>query len=402
MATAIRQPFAPLNEARLKSLTSIKNIQNSIPNAPVKRKAEAVLDDSDDDAENIDPIVFSKRSKGADGGGDHAKSFTTPSFVLTKAPSAPSLHVAEDALNIPSNEPSSDRQRSILKPKSPASRLSIKSAASSPLRAPAGRSPTRGSKRMGILSRRRIQRVDPPSIGPGATVPFSLDDALKGTIPSYSGSLRGSSSNVDSCHPEMKSSWFFDIHEDTPEQEMTNLLQHSTCTLDISSDEESEGRARRDRAKGLDKENIPPADDVSQTSSRSARTAAADFDDMVVEKQRGPLAKMNVADLYEGGDSSGIIIVPGDEEETETVVDGGDPSTDAEAQAQCERREALASDTFKVEPAHPDLDCVDAAGVEDIMGSHDPAATVALLESIEGQDESFQIWESSSAKDECE
>ncbi|KAM6518834.1 hypothetical protein FSOLCH5_007597 [Fusarium solani] len=56
----------------------------------------------------------------------------------------------------------------------------------------------------------------------------------------------------------MKASWFFEIHEDTPEQEMTNLLQHSTCVLDISSDEESERKRSRDRAEGRDKENIPP------------------------------------------------------------------------------------------------------------------------------------------------
>src|SRR5690606_22063345 len=110
---------------------------------------------------------------------------------------------------------------------------------------------------------------------------------LRGTIPSYSGSLRqnkpksrstAASSNSSSSGsnaaqdffiptPDMASFWSFDIHEDTPEQEMTNLLQHGTCTLDISSDEEFESRANRDRAEGRDKENIPPPEDVSQTSS---------------------------------------------------------------------------------------------------------------------------------------
>ncbi|KXX75600.1 hypothetical protein MMYC01_206567 [Madurella mycetomatis] len=405
MATVCRQPFAPLDGARLQSLTSIKNRQNAISNSPIKRKASEVLDA--DDFENVDPNVFSKRSKGVDLDNDLNKGFVKPSaFVLTKAAPPASCLPFEDVRRNQSSRLSSPRPRNILKPKSPAAQLSLKDAASPSLTAPAGRSPTRGAKRMGILSRRRTQRIDPPSFGLGATAPFSLDAALKGTIPSYSGSLRtssrSSSSSISSSsdllpQSDTKSSWFFDIHEDTPEQEMTNLLQHSTCTLDISSDEESERRASRDRAEGRDKENIPPADDISQTSARFVR-APADIDDMVVEKQRGPLAEMNVADYYaEGCDSTSVVIVPGDDEDTETVVDAAEahPLPEEEPQPPAEN----GPDS---QPSRFHLADVEAVSVDAIMGKDDRPANAAVLEPIEGTGESFELWESNSAKDECE
>jgi len=269
---------------------------------------------------------------------------------------------------------------------------------------------------MGILSRRRTQRVDPPSfgLGGGAAAPFSLDAALKGTIPSYSGSSSGggggsrarnnsnnslldSSSSSSSLFPQsdMNSSWFFDIHEDTPEQEMTNLLNHSTCTLDISSDEESEQRMRRECDEGRDKENVPPPDDVSQTSSAIRGARACDFDDMVIDKPRGPLAEMNVADYFgEGCDYDSVILVhDDDEDEAETVVD--------ETCAQLalvplpvvhEEDQEGEPDDETVRPSH--------ARVDAIMGKEDSPLKAALLEPMEGTGDSFVLWESASAKDE--
>lgn len=222
-------------------------------------------------------------------------------------------------------------------------------------------------------------------------MPFSLDAALKGTIPSYSGSFRSSSLDL-APQNGMNSSWFFDIHEDTPEQEMTNLLQHSTCTLDISSDEESERRARREQAEGRNKENVPPADDVSQTTSARAARAAGNFDDMVIEKQRGPLLEMNVADYYaEGCDCSSVIIVPGDDEEAETVID----------EADVPQLEETLEDSHAPQ-VRPPLAEVDAVDIDELMGKEDPAAKAAVLQPIEGTNESFELWESGSAKDEAE
>jgi hypothetical protein len=293
---------------------------------------------------------------------------------------------------------------------------------------------------MGILSRRRIQRPDPPSFNLGASVPFSLDAALKGTIPSYSGSLRASrksrsktssspSSNNNAAldfflpTPDQKSSLCFDIHEDTPEQEMTNLLQHGTCTLDISSDEESESRAKRDRAEGRDKENIPPPEDVSQTSSArgasSSGAEAVDIDeDVLLLKGRGPLAEMNVTDFYaEGCDSSSVFIVPADEEDPEAMVDDAAVAAAAAAAAADFAAELpplpadgqdeqqwlagglMPSELSQPPPPQVSLDDVEGVDVDDIMGGGDRTIDAAGLGPIEGAGESFELWESNSAKD---
>lgn len=246
--------------------------------------------------------------------------------------------------------------------------------------APAGRSPTRG-KRSGILSSRRrtsglYARLDPPSFNleDAAAAPFSLDAALRGTIAPYGARPSKPASGLDLlAESEVKASWFFDIHEDSPEQEMTNLLQHSTCVLDISSDEESEQKARRHRDEGRDKENIPPSDDISQTSARRATPCPAE--DMLVDKDRVALAEMNTADFYaEGCDESSVVIVPAD--------DDGPPGS----------------------PRAPLADDVEAlANVELLMSSpSDGSSKAAVLQPIEGTGESFELWESGSAQGETE
>jgi len=380
MATVTRQPFAPLDGARLQNLTSLKNRQNAFsPSSSAKRKASDSVEI--DDFENLDPILYSKRSKGSDS--FPTKDFFKPSsFVLTKASSTPSLTSdAQLSLATPAKAASS-RPRTFLQPKSPTAKLAV-SIPKSPVSAPAGRSPTRGAKRGGLLSSRRrtggpFTRVDPPAFQLGAAAPFSLDAALKGTIPSYAARSAGPGLGPLKDGPELKSSWFFDIHEDTPEQEMTNLLQHGTCVLDISSDEESELKARRERAEGRDKENIPPADDVSQTSRRAARG-----DEMVIEKARDPLAQLNAAEYYaEGCDEASVVIVPGDEDEQQPAE---------------QHQDADALDFVPL--AEPKV----VPGVEELMENRDePAAKAAVLEPMEGTGESFELWESGSTKDEAE
>ncbi|KAK4462996.1 hypothetical protein QBC42DRAFT_71997 [Cladorrhinum samala] len=396
MATLTRQPFAPLDGARLKSLTSLKNRQNAMHASPIKRKVAEVQDG--DDFENVDPLS-SKRSKGSKLDGDLTKTFfKPPTFVLTKAASTSSI-------NSSMNPPPKPRSRSILQPKSPAARLNALSTQScTPLTAPAGRSPPRGSKRIGILSRHRrhAQRIDPPpSFGLGSSAaPFSLDAALKGSIPAYSGSLSlPSSSSFFQTGSEMQSSWFFDIHEDTPEQEITNLLQHHTGTLDISSDEESERRVMRERAEGKDKENIPPPDDVSQTSSRMR---VPDENEMMgIEKQRGPLAEMNARDYYaEGCDEDSVVIVPWDEDDEQQQGPRNQEAVDAHHQQEdrCPREPQpvmCGAETPVVSLAE-----VESVNVDEVMSSNAAPKPAAVLEPIEGTGESFELWESTSAKDE--
>ncbi|KAI1458858.1 hypothetical protein F4805DRAFT_466460 [Annulohypoxylon moriforme] len=398
MATATRQPFAPLDGARLQNLTSLKNRQNALSvTSPVKRKASDSLDT--DDFENVDPLLYSKRPKGSDS--TTKDSALKPSaFILTKSASANDIPAVTRAKSPVS------RPRSLLSPKSPVAKINTGVAKCSPLSAPAGRSPTRG-KKTGILSSRRrtgrgFTRVDPPTfdLSNKSAAPFSLDAALRGTLSSYGGrnaspavkSLLSNSIDFSGSLDEgdMKSSWFFDIHEDTPEQEMTNLLQHSTCVLDISSDEESESRRQRERAEG--KENVPPMDDVSQTSRPRAARQMSD-DEMVFEKERNPLGEMNVRDYYSDGcDENSIIIVPGDEEEDSQPQQ-------AEGGLECAPEMESAESNVPAEPNAED----GVHSVEELMQKTDePAPGAAVLEPMEGTGDSFEVWESGSAKDEAE
>jgi hypothetical protein len=62
----------------------------------------------------------------------------------------------------------------------------------------------------------------------------------------------------------------FEIYEDTPEEEAANLMEHSTLTLDLSSDDEE---GRKDSSRG--KENTPPEGYDAPAASRSASEPAA-------------------------------------------------------------------------------------------------------------------------------
>jgi hypothetical protein len=73
----------------------------------------------------------------------------------------------------------------------------------------------------------------------------------------------------------MPKSWFFEIHEDTPEQEAANLMEHSASVLDISSDDDA---ATKFRNEDRGKENVPPPDFLAAAHSRK-RNHASSFDD---------------------------------------------------------------------------------------------------------------------------
>lgn len=380
----------------------MKNRQNALS---TKRKAAEV--DPLDDAENVDPSMSSKRAKSS-----HSNIMKPSQFVLKKA-STPVMSLGKAILGNTPIQP-----RHILQAKSQQIRLNTRISTPTTLTAPAGRSPTRASKKGGILSKHRAQRVDPPSFG-GASAPFSLDAALKGTIPTYSGGLpetkstKSATPKTESFFPTtMKSDWFFDIHEDTPEQEMTNLLQHSTCVLDISSDEETEKRETRECAEGRDKENVPPTDDVSQTQSArtpSTRGAGSDADDMIVEKNRGPLQEIDSQDFWpEGTDDEDFFVVPGDEDDAAALGAGpavqGEEAQEGDSKKQHGDIPQIFVDNFEDDEADEadtsscsDSDEVDS--IDGIMGVHNSPVKAVVLEPIGGTGESFELWESESAKD---
>ncbi|KAK3062412.1 hypothetical protein LTR53_019379, partial [Teratosphaeriaceae sp. CCFEE 6253] len=63
----------------------------------------------------------------------------------------------------------------------------------------------------------------------------------------------------------MPKAWFFAIHEDTPEETAGILMEHSTLTLDLSSDDEDGKLGRDDRGK----ENCPPEGYEAGVASRA-------------------------------------------------------------------------------------------------------------------------------------
>jgi hypothetical protein len=206
---------------------------------------------------------------------DLTKSEKTPLFALT--PAQPSQYV----------------ERAKATPNTGNRLLKHKRATPASAPAPAGRSPTK-VKKNGILSRRRMTvspftRINPPTFSADESktgLPFSIDAALAGTMPSY---------KSKSTH---RKGWQFDIHEDTPDDEMANLMEHSTCTLDISDDESSSLKGDKDN-----KENIPPVDYATQMSAMRR--------DMMTDESRSPLGDLDAKDFYaEGCDSSSFIIIP--------------------------------------------------------------------------------------------
>lgn len=227
--------------------------------------------------------------------------------------------------------------------------------------------------------------MEPPAFDLDSSAPFSLDAALKGTIGSYAPAPRrnkGKARQSLGLEVDSKAGWFFDIHEDTPEQEMTNLLQHGTCVLDISSDEESERKANRDRDGGCDKENVAPADDVSQTAVRSSRT----IDASAMDSDRVALGALNAADFYaEGCDETSIIYV---DEEDETEV---------------EDNSILETFEFSPKLKHPSSLELESETLDALVSQPiERSSKAAVLQPLEGTEESFDLWESGSAKDETE
>lgn len=409
----------------------------ALPNplkSSVKRKAHAF---EDDDSENIDPVIFlsPKRSKNPDGSAKDslAKPLSSPQFYLTKAPPSP------DDLTSPTFKPAAyTASRPTLTARSPAAKINTAVTRPSPLSAPAGRSPTR--KRVGILSRRKtggspFTRVDPPKFGfSGPTssgLGFSIDAALSGTVPSSHASRQRQTPAstpkqrelpVSLYGPEIKASWFFDIHEDTPEELATNLMEHSTCTLDISSDEESAARMKDERGK----ENVPPLDDISQTRTiitslpaslsasseasdikpkhrGSRRSSRKDVDDSAIEIDRAPLGEMLAEDFYpEGCDGSSVVVIPasdaGAEADTAAHVDPV-METVPEEEVAAPGTESVLPPLDAALEVH--VDEQETIIVDDLMqkgAAEEAAPPAALLCPIEKAEENFEVWESGSAK----
>lgn len=290
-----------------------------------------------DDTENIDPsLTMSKRAKNIDA--FELKSSTWnftptkgPQFILTDAPPSP------DDLTSPIKPSSAPNpKRAIAKPTprmkrpgtfggtTPIGRptANVTKSASSSVTAPtAGRSPK--NKRIGILSRRRTSspftRIDPPR-GKGCdSIPLSIDAALNGTISNYNSRVAAPAPATSDETPT-KAGWSFEIHEDTADETLTNLMEFSTGALDISDDEDRR-REKDDRGK----ENIPPdaefrdADQVfgstatraaPETAWSAASSSLKDRRELYMKQtrnasDRAPLVDLPPSDFYDASALSG-------------------------------------------------------------------------------------------------
>ena len=240
-----------------------------------------------------------KRKRTLEESDDVFKPSKAPSITLTTTP------------NLSISSTSSFRAET---PRLPSTFTAKITPASAPPAAAAGRSP-KSSKRVGILSRSRrgLSRMDSPSFGAkarNAAPQLSLAAALNGTL-AYAKPAQKLNKHVTTIEESIPKSWEFAIHEDTPEEEMVNMVHHSTCTLDISDDESR--RTKDERGK----ENIPP---VALTLTGAAvnqsqiTLVAPSRKDAMTDDARTPLGDLNPKDFYAAGcDATTFITVPADD-----------------------------------------------------------------------------------------
>lgn len=193
-------------------------------------------------------------------------------------------------------------------------------------------------------------------------------------------------------------------------------MEHSTCTLDISSDEESAARMKDERGK----ENVPPPDDISQTRTQltsSVETGESSMTDIkarirasrmkhenAIDIDRSPLGDLAAEDFYaEGCDSSSIFLIPSDVVEEEAHVEEEvqvEEEVHVEEPQQVVEEPMIATFDFISEVKGKGRE-IDPNDVDALMFK-DPdaiAPKAALLEPIEKAEENFDLWESGSAKD---
>lgn len=316
------------------------------PTTGAKRAHAPAFDDSDEDSENIDPLAFTPKKSKSSNGSDLKKSkFNFHMSVRS-----------DSKVNNPFLS-SLDTKTTLTPP--------VCTTPTSTLSAPAGRSLP--NKRVSALSKKRTSlspysRIDPPtfvspkkSSSSRASLPFSIDAALHGTVsndskgipltPTVAGVLN------ESHRKPMPKSWQFEIYEDSPEEEAATIMQHSTCTLDISSDEEGNPCSWKDER---GKENVPPSDydavrphgipagPESRISTKPRLSRGATKADVMTDERddmRSPLNTLPVEQFYDDGlDSTSVEVIKGDTdaravEQPEAEVTAGEqeqpPTSDA-------------------------------------------------------------------------
>lgn len=210
---------------------------------------------------------------------------------------------------------------------------------------------------------------------------------------------------------ESKDSWFFDIHEDTAEEEAHNLMEHGACTLDLSSDEETTRRERDETGK----ENVPPADDVSQTRPAEASTSVESVGgseisatqlakaakgkrrvllEGEIEIDREPLGDLAAEEFYAEGCERGSVFVIVEEESAATTT-----AADTQLPTPEDMPEIVVEDDV-VEQEQEPLPELDIDVLMQKNSTSTPAPGAKLLQPLEREEEGarFEVWESGSEK----
>jgi hypothetical protein len=153
-------------------------------------------------------------------------------------------------------------------------------------------------------------RLNAPVFGSRSHAPLSLAAAVNGTLAGKKHKQRVNAATLEESKPK---SWFFDIYEETEEQQnfVVNewTMTQSACTLDIS-DDERKTPTKDERGK----ENIPPNEiHFSTTNPPTASPSyqiAASRKDMMTDEPRTPLGDLNPTEYYaEGCDATSVTLV---------------------------------------------------------------------------------------------
>ncbi|KFY42707.1 hypothetical protein V494_02299 [Pseudogymnoascus sp. VKM F-4513 (FW-928)] len=176
-------------------------------------------------------------------------------------------------------------------------------------------------------------------------------------------------------------------------------MEHSTYTLDISSDEES---ASRPHNEGKGKENVPPVEDEgaaprpqqvpAQGAEVKTRLGRRKREESEIEVDRQVLGEVPIGDLYTE-EAAGEVIVPADD-----IVELGPsplsaPEFDFSSSVVVE--EEVVEEKVVEEEAKEEVNVVAAA--EELMAEVLAPQSAALLEPLEKAEEGWSVWESGSA-----
>ncbi|KAL3487857.1 hypothetical protein BJX62DRAFT_186056 [Aspergillus germanicus] len=356
---AVRQPFAPLDASRMRTLLRTKmNLQNKQNGAILSAKRQPL---GESDAENIDPTAFksTKRKRAADDEDDH---------VPVKSPMKP-MKSSRMAFDIIVDSTSTSTTRI---PTTPTKASHSTSKPASALK-PAGRSPQMKASKA-FARRAPISKNRPESASrKGVSRPFSIAAAFS----------NGKSKSQPAPATKMPASWSFDIYVDSEQEEMTNLMQHSTCVLDISDDE---GKAE-DKSDHRGKENIPPTElglALPRSRQQESSAAAARKSEMV-DEPRSPLGDLNAADYYgEDCHAFSYAVVYEDEE------------NDAPAPAE-EKKFTFSSIPRPTHPTRSNLSSM--SSIASVLEAASPAKPTEA--EAAPSDGGIEIWESESATEEA-